>query len=248
MQTTLDNYEHNFSLLSYTKEADLLIKWKAIPLRSLHYILPREIHKTYSYRLADKLVMAGVAHKVKCFRSKMFVLIPSRKAMDDSYQNFQMSQFSQYCRDSFVASALLTLPVFKNKNVRFRHEDNEYDSTPNKLKADFTIEGRGQKRITYNIGVFFESAHQSKGNSDERMMRFVDKENYDAIFLVFKTMDDLNKRRELYFESRDHKLGKELEKYVCLIHIEDYLSSLDELNQSYVYFQGEETTLYELFK
>jgi hypothetical protein len=230
------------------KEIDLLAKWKAIPLGSFHYVLPRGVSKTYSYRLADKLVLAGVAHKVKCVRSRMSVLVPSKKALEYSFQNFNMSEFSNYCQGSFIASALLDLSVFENKKVRFLHEEHEIDTSSDKLLADFTIYGLGPESTLYHIGVFFEPPHHSKGNSQQKMMRYVAKGDFDVIILIFKSLDDLNKRRELYFENREHKHGKELKRYICLVHVEEYLNSPDEINKSYVYFQGEETTLNGLFK
>ncbi|HXH74689.1 MAG TPA: hypothetical protein VNJ08_06965 [Bacteriovoracaceae bacterium] len=85
------------------------------------------------------------------------------------------------------------------------------------------------------------------GNTYQKKMRFVDKKNYQVIILIFKSLRDLQKRRELYFENRDHKFGKELKKYICLVHVEDCISHPSELIKSYVYFQGEETTLQKLF-
>lgn len=230
------------------KVIDLLARWKVIPLGTLHNILPRKINKTYSYRLADKLMKAGVAHKLKCRGGNFQVLIPTEAALDCTGQYFNTSQFNDYCRHAFIASALIELPVFRNKNVRFQHEEHDEKLIRNNRSADFTINGVNSKATVYHMGVFFEPSHHSRSNSYEKMMRFVDKENFDVIVLIFETLDDLKKRRELYFENRGHKYGKELKEYICLVHIDDYFKHPREINKSFVYFQNEETTLEELFK
>ena len=70
------------SIFSYAEELDLLIKWKVIPLGSFHNIVSKRLHKTYSYRLADKLVEACVAHKIKNFRGNFHLLIPSKDSLN----------------------------------------------------------------------------------------------------------------------------------------------------------------------
>jgi hypothetical protein len=236
-----------FSILSYMREIELLTKWKVIPLGSLHQILPSKIHKTYSYRLADQLVKNGAAHKIKCLQSNFQVLIPTDKALGYSFQNFKLSLFHDYCRHAFIAAALLELPVFSKKALRFQHEDYEEGSNGNCLEANISIEGTNSKSVVYHMGIFFEPPHYSKKNTIERMFRFLEKENYNVIILIFSKFEDLEKRRELYFENRDHKHGKMLKEYICLVYIEDYLRHPHEINKSYVYFQGEETTLEKLF-
>lgn len=235
------------AIMSYMKAVQLLGKWKAIPLGSFHNIHPKKIHKTYSYRLAGKLVKAGVAHKIKCLMSNCHVLIPTEKALDFTYSNFNMSEFETYCRLSFIASAFIELTVFKNKVVRFMHEEDAPDPAQKKLIADFTIEGVNSESTVFHMGVFFEPTHYSRLNSHERMMRYVDKENFKVIILIFKKRGDLNKRREIYFENKEHKYGKVLKEYICLVHIDDYLKGPEDIIKSYVFFQGEETTLEKLF-
>lgn len=236
-----------FSIISYMKDIQLLAKWKVIPLGSFHNIHPKKMHKTYSYRLADKLVKAGVAHKLKCQRSNFQVLIPTKEALDYTYSDFKFSQFGDYCRSAFIAAALIELTVFKNKVVRFLHEEYEDRRLSNKLSADFTIEGVNSESTIFQMGVFFEPPHSSRLNSYERMIRYVDKDKLNVIVLIFKNLDDLNQRKKLYFENRDHKYGKELKEYICLVHIEDFLINPHEINKSYTYFQNEETTLEKLF-
>lgn len=237
-----------FSILSYMKEIELLARWKTIPLGSFHQLLPKTIHKTYSYRLADQLIKAGIAHKIRCHQSNFQVLVPTEKALYYTLQNFKFSQFNDYCCHAFVASAFLELSVFRKKVVRFKHEEHDEAGNRNRLYADFSIDGTNSKSTVYHMGIFFEPPHYSHGNSIERMMRYVERENYHVIVLIFKNTEDLEKRRELYFENRDHKYGKELKEYICLVHIDDYLKHPHEINRSHVYFQGEETTLEKLFK
>lgn len=236
-----------FSFISFMKEIDLLVKWKAIPLGSFHYIHPKKMHKTYSYILADKLVRASIAHKIKCNRSNFNVLIPTQRVLIYTNSNLK-PQFSDYIRYAFIAAALIELSVFRNMVVRFLHEDFVEGHNSKKWFADFTLEGVDAKLNEFQAGVFFEPPHFSQSNSNERMMRYVDKGDYDILILIFKTLNDLNKRKELYFENGDHKYGKELKKYICLVCIDDYLKHTHEINKSFAYFQDEETTLDRLFK
>lgn len=245
---TTEHESDYFSIISYMKEIDLLAKWKVIPLGSFHNIHPKKMHKTYSYRLAEKLVKAGVAHKIKCHKSNFHVLIPTKEALDYTFADLEFSQFGDYCRYAFIAAALIELPVFRNKAVRFLHQEYEDRRGPNKLSADFTIYGAVSESNVFLMGVFFEPPHHSRMNSHERMMRYVDKENFNLIVLVFKTLDDLHNRREFYFENRDHKYGKELKEYICLVYIDDFLNHPHEINKSFAYFRNEETTLEKLFK
>ena len=67
-------------------------------------------------------------------------------------------------------------------------------------------------------------------------------------FLFFKNLEDLNIRKDLYFENRNHKYGKALKESICLVHMNDYLKHPYEINQSYAYFRGEESTLEKVFK
>lgn len=236
-----------FSIISYMKEIDLLMRWKVIPLGSFHKIHPKKMHKTYSYLLADKLVKAGLAHKINCSRSNLNVLIPTQRVLDYTNSNLK-PQFSDYIRYAFIAAALIELSVFRNKVVRFRHEECVDGRNSKKLFADFTLEGVDSKLNVFLAGVFFEPPHFSQSNSYESMMRYVDKGDFDILILIFKSLNDLHKRRELYFENGDHKYGKDLRKYICLVCIDDYLKHPHEINKSYVYFQNEETTLEKLFK
>lgn len=239
------------TLFSYAEELDLLIKWKVIPLGSLHNIVSKRIHKTYSYRLADKLVQASVAHKVKNFRSGFHVLIPSKEALKSWNPNFVWSNIDKYCRSAFIASAFFELPLFSNKVIRFCHEEEVNFHNRDDLRPDFSL--GGLSRISgkpFKAGVFFESRHSlvSVSNFENRMMKFLEDEKYSVIILVFTTLHALNRCKAFYFESREHNYGKQLRKLISLVHIEDYVNHPHELIKSYVYFDGEETTLQELFK
>jgi hypothetical protein len=240
----------NLSIFSYAEELNLLSRWKVIPLGSLHNILPKKIHKTYSYRLADKLVHANVAHKVKKFRKSFHVLVPTKEALKCTNQNFVWSSLDKYCRSAFIASAFFELHAFRNKVVRFAHEEDGKSRNSNDLCPDFSLVGLS--RISGNpfeAGVFFEARHSLVPALDtySKMMKFLEDENFSVIILVFTTLDALSKCRQYYFESREHKYGKQLRDLICLVHINDYVNHPHELIKSYVYFEGEEGTLQELF-
>lgn len=239
------------TIFSYAEELDLLIKWKVIPLGSLHNIVSKRIHKTYSYRLADKLVRASVAHKVKNFRSGFDVLIPSREALKSWNPNFVWSNIEKYCRSAFIASAFFELPLFRHKVIRFCHEEEVNFHNRDDLHPDFTL--GGLSRVSgkpFEAGVFFESRFSlaSISNTENRMTKFLEDEKYSVFILVFTTLQALNRCKAFYFESRDHKHGKQLRKLICLVHIEHYVNHPQELIKSYAYFDGEESTLQELFK
>lgn len=152
-----------FSVISYMKEIDLLAKWKVIPLGSFHKIHPKKMHKTYSYILSDKLVRAGLAHKIKCSRSNFNVLIPTQGILDYTNSNLN-SQLGDYVGYAFIAAALVELSVFRNKVVRFRHEECVDGSNSKKLFADFTLEGVDSKSNVFQAGIFFEPPHFSQSD------------------------------------------------------------------------------------
>ena len=236
---------------SYVEELDLLIKWKVIPLGSLHNIVSKKIHKTYSYRLADKLVQASIAQKIRHFRSGFHVLIPSIEALKSWNPNFVWANIDKYCRSAFIASAFLELPAFGKKVIRFCHEEELHFHNRDDLHPDFTLGGLSSiSKNTFEAGVFFESRFSLApvSNTENRMMNFLEDEKYSVFILVFTTLHALNKCKAFYFESSDHNYGKKLRKLICLVHIENYVKHPHELIKSYAYFDGEETTLQELFK
>jgi hypothetical protein len=237
--------------LSYSEELALLIKWKAIPLGSLHNLVPKKIHKTYSYRLADKLVRASVAHKIKNFRSGFHVLIPSSEVLKSWDPNFAWLNIDKYCRSAFIASAFFELPLFCKKIIRFCHEEEVDLHNRDDLRPDFSLGGVSRVSAKpFEAGVFFESKFSLTPvtNTENRMMKFLEDEKYSVFILVFTTLYALNKCKAFYFESSNHNYGKKLQGLICLVCIEDYVNHPHKLIESYAYFDGEETTLQELFK
>lgn len=115
----------DFTILPYMNEIDLLLKWKTIPLGSFYNLGKRKIHKTYSYRLADKLVNAGVAQRTRPSTKNFQVLIPTKAMLDSTGSIFKNLSFNEYCKVAFIASAFLELTVFHKKIVRFLHEEDE---------------------------------------------------------------------------------------------------------------------------
>ena len=236
---------------SYTEKLELLIKWKVIPLGGFHNLVSKKIHKTYSYRLADKLVQAGVAHKIKNFKSGFQVLIPSSEAMKSLNPNFVWRNIDKYCRSAFIASAFLELPLFSKKVIRFCHEEEAHFNNREDLHPDFTLSGLSSgSGKPFEARVFFESKYSLAPimNPENRMMKFLEDEKNSVYILVFTTLYALNSCKSFYFKNRDHNHGNQLRKLICLVLIEDYVNHPHELIKSYAYFNGEETTLQELFK
>ena len=239
------------TIFSYAEELALLIKWKAIPLGSLHNLVPKKIHKTYSYRLADKIVEASLAQKIKNFRSGFHVLIPSTEALHSWNPNFAWLSIDKYCRTAFIASAFFELPIFSKKIIQFCHEEEVSVDNSDDLRPDFSLGGLSRvSSKPFEAGVFFETRFSLVPaiNPENKMMMFLEDEKYSVFILVFTTLYALNKCRAHYFESSNHNYGKKLQKLICLVHIENYVNHPHELIKSYAYFEGEETTLQELFK
>lgn len=223
------------SVCSYPMELNLLSKWKVIPLGVFYNVVPKKLNKTYSYRLADKLLKANVAHKIKNLGGRFHVLVPNPDALTLLNQNFSWSMFDEYCRSAFIGSAFFELPAFRNRDICFSHEDAQSGGRKNDLLCGFSLVGLERDSAKdFFVGVFFDvkSPHFE-------MVKFLESKKYSVIIVIFSSLHALHKFREQY--------SQQLRDLICLVLISDYLKHPHEINNSYVLFDGEEGTLLELF-
>ncbi len=235
----------NFSLMTFDRAIQTLKKWKIIPFKSFYLVSSDTHKKTYSYKYLARLINAGIATKMKLPQTNACVVLPSKRIIEDFNIPLTKEQFTHDTVVSYVASAFMTLPHFKDSEFIFEHESGKFHL--GSVIPDLEIKGVDPKSFDeFHFAIEIELSRKAFSKIDDKLRKYAQDRTFDHVVYFFTSEDlyQLFKKRISTWEEGGSKI---LSGKISLVFVTDYLSLHEKMMDLKCFSNGSEGILRDFF-